>query len=137
MLSLAVCSLIPQLVQGAETKGVKVVLTAEKAVYTPGEPITFTFRVVNGTPKPVRLSFRTTQRFDLVLQDQQGREVWRWSAGRVFAQVLGEETLNPSGGELLYQATVEGAFPQGVYTVTGIIPAMEGTLSASITLGLQ
>lgn len=111
-----------------------VTLAADKAVYAPGEPITVTLRVVNPTGKPVRLSFPTAQRFDLVLEDGGGREVWRWSAGRLFAQVLGQEILGPSGGEFLARATAEGRFPPGVYTVKGIVPAREGGLAASATV---
>ena len=112
-------------------------LTADKPAYAPGEPIALTLRVINGTPRPVRLSFRTAQRFDLVMEDGQGREVWRWSAGRLFAQVLGEETLGPSGGEFVGQATAKGRFPPGIYTVKGTIPAMEGALSASTTVTVR
>lgn len=114
-----------------------VILTADKATYAPGEPIMLTLRVVNGTSKPVRLSFRTAQRFDLVVEDGSGREVWRWSAGRLFAQVLGEETLAPSGGEFRAHATAEGRFPPAVYTVKGIVPSREGVLSASATVTVR
>lgn len=112
-------------------------LAADKATYTPREPITFTLRAVNESSNPVRLGFRTSQRFDLVIKDAHGREVWRWSAGRVFAQVLGEETLSASGGELRFQVTVEREFSRGVYTVTGVIPALEGELSVRTTVTIQ
>ncbi len=134
---LAVCSLLPRQVVGREVRGLTVTLTADKAVYAPGEPITFTLWMVNGTPKAVRLSFRTAQRFDFVMEDDQGREVWRWSVGRLFAHVLGEETLSPSGGEFLTRATAEGKFPPGAYTAKGIIPALEGALSASVTVTIR
>ena len=137
ILLLGLCSLVPQQVQGGEATSLNAILTANKATYAPGEPITLTLQVLNGTLKPVRLSFRTAQRFDLVMEDGQGREVWRWSAGRLFAQVLGEETLGPSGGEFVAQATAEGKFPSGTYTVRGIIPALEGALAASTTVTVR
>jgi hypothetical protein len=115
----------------------KLVLTADKAVYAPNEPIRLTLKVVNETPKLVSLSFLSAQRFDLIIQDQQGREVWRWSAGRVFAQILGEEMLKPSGGEFLSRAMVSAHFAHGVYTVRGIIPALEGAMSTSIPVTVQ
>ncbi len=118
-------------------KGLNAILTADKPGYAAGKPITFTLRVVNGSSRTVRLSFRTAQRFELVMEDGQGREVWRWSAGRLFAQVLGEETLGPSGGEFVALATMEGRFPAGVYTVKGTIPALEGTISANTTVTLR
>ena len=133
---LAVCSLFSQNVQ-AETERLKVVLIADKVIYTPGEPIMLTLRVMNDASKPVSLSFPTAQRFDLLMQNQQGREVWRWSAGRFFAQMLGKEILKPSGGELLYQATVEREFPQGVYAVQAIVPALGSHMSATISVTVQ
>jgi hypothetical protein len=71
------------------------------------------------------------------MEDGQGREVWRWSAGRLFAQVLGEETLSPSGGERVWQATAQAQFPPGAYTVKGTILAMEGILAASTTVTVR
>lgn len=133
---LAVCCLFSQYVQ-AETKRLKVVLIADKAIYTPGEPIMLTLRVINDARKPISLSFPTTQRFDLLMQNQQGRKVWRWSAGRFFAQMLGHEILRPSGGELVYQVTFERKFPQGVYTVKAIIPALGSQMSATINVTVQ
>ena len=133
---LAVCSLFSQYVQ-AEPDRLKVVLIADKVIYTPGEPIMLTLRLINDASKPISLSFPTAQRFDLLVQNQQGREVWRWSAGRFFAQMLGEEVLKPSGGELLYQAKVESKFPQGVYTVKAIIPALGSQMSATINVTVQ
>lgn len=115
----------------------KIFLTADKVAYAPREPVTFTLRAVNESSNPVRLSFRTSQRFDLLIQDAHGRQVWRWSAGRIFAQMLGEETLSASGGELRFRVTVELDLSQGVYTVTGKIPALEGELSALATLTVQ
>ena len=136
VLVLAVCSLFSQNVQ-AETERLKVVLIADKVIYTPGEPIMLTLRVINDASKPVSLSFPTAQRFDLLMQNPQGREVWRWSAGRFFAQMLGKEVLKPSRGELLYQATVEREFPQGVYTVQAIVPALGSHMSATISVTVQ
>ena len=51
--------------------------------------------------------------------------------------VLGHETLGPSGGEFVARATAEGRFPPGIYTVKGIIPALEGGLSASASVTVR
>ena len=136
-LALVVCLLVAQVPQSGETSGLRVTLATDKPAYAPGEPLTFTLRVINDSPRPIRLSFRTAQRFDFVVEDKQDREVWRWSAGRLFAQVLGHETLGPSGGEFVARATAEGRFPPGVYTVKGIIPALEGGLAASASITVR
>ena len=134
---LAVCLLTPRLGHGADTEGLKVLLTSDRAVYARREPVTLILKVVNDSPNPVHLNFRSSQRFDLLMRDGAAREVWRWSAGRMFAQAAGEETLNPSGGELRFQATARGDFPPGVYTVTGLVPALEGTLSAETAITVR
>lgn len=113
-----------------------VLLTADKAAYTPGEPITLTLRVVNETGKPVTLAFRTSQRFDFAVRDQAGREVWRWGAARMFIQVLGSETVLPSGA-LLYTARVEKQLSPGAYTATGIVTAHDGNLAATVALNVE
>ncbi len=120
----------------ATVAGWAVLITPDKAVYAPGDPITLTFQVVNGTKRPVTLTFRTAQRFDFVVRDREGREVWRWAAGRISAHVLGSETVFPSG-MLAYTATVEKKLSPGVYTVTGLVTAQEGNLTASVVVRVE
>lgn len=111
-------------------------LTADKSTYMAGEPIVLTLRLVNGTREPVSLTFHTGQRFDFVVRNQEGREVWRWAAGRMFTQVLGQETVPPSGA-LVYTATVEKPLLPGGYTVTGLVTAPDGVPSASLTFRVE
>lgn len=113
-----------------------VLLTADKATYVAGEPIVLTLRLVNGTREPVTLTFHTGQRFDFVVRDQEGREVWRWAAGRMFTQVLGQKTV-PASGTLIYTATVEKPLPAGGYTVTGLVTVPDGVPSASLTFRVE
>lgn len=134
---LAACSSASALQDGREIPRVKLVLTADKVFYARQEPITFILRVVNGTSNPVRLNFQTGQRFDVVMRDAKDQAVWRWSAGRLFTQMLGEETIPALGGELRFEATARGDFPSGVYTVTGLIQALEETLSARTTITVR
>jgi hypothetical protein len=123
--------------ESAEGVGVSLVLKANKATYTKGEPLALTLQVVNQSPRAVRLRFRDAQRYDVVLQDAQGRPMWRWSTGQMFADVRGEESLQPAGGQLSYRITVRHRFPPGRYTVLGIIPAEEGPFSASINIRIK
>lgn len=44
----------------------------------------------------VKLQFPTAQEFEAVLRDESGKEVWKWSDGRAFAQAL-HEIVIPSG----------------------------------------
>ncbi len=65
------------------------------------------------------LSFSSAQRFDLWLEDSSGRELWRWSDGRMFAQVVGSETLEPGGRTLLYRVDVPAPEEAGRYRLVG------------------
>ena len=49
----------------------------------------------NSTDIPLQLNFPTSQRFDLVIRNTNREEVFRWSANKLFAQVLGTIELNP------------------------------------------
>ena len=98
---------------------------------SPGEPVRVTLEVTNRSPETVRLTFLTGQRFDLSLRNVSGREVWRWSDGRLFMQALGEEVLKPSPGVLRFDATIPAPRGEGRYTLHGKITATNLTLRAS------
>jgi hypothetical protein len=51
-------------------------------------------RIRNDGGAPVTLTFPTAQLGDVVLR-QDGIERWRWSAGKLFAQVISERELAP------------------------------------------
>ena len=58
-------------------------------------PAEWELRVRNEGNEPVRLTFPTAQFGDVVL-GQDGIERWRWSAGKLFAQVISERELAPA-----------------------------------------
>jgi hypothetical protein len=119
------------------TSDVSLVLRASKGGYAQGEPLELTLEVVNRSPRPVTLGFRTSQRYDLLMQNAQGQEVWRWSAERMFAQMLGQEALSPNGGKLTYHVVMREKLPRGSYTVVGVVPAVDARLSASLAITIQ
>ena len=114
--------------------GLVIVLSTNKDFYFPGEPVQMFLNTVNVSPQPVRLTFPTAQRYDFVAAGPFG-EVWRWSAGRFFAQgdyqvplfmpqVVETITLRP--GENLFYREVWNQednsgrrVPPGVYVVSG------------------
>lgn len=116
---------------------VSLLLKATKPVYAQGEPLHLTLEVVNRSRRMVTLGFRTAQRYDFVIQNAQGQEVWRWSAERMFAQMVGQETLLADGGKLTYHTVVRERFVGGVYTVIGIVPAVDVRMSARLKITIQ
>jgi hypothetical protein len=82
-----------------------------------GDTVTFDLTVANGGEAPVTLSFATSQRYDFVVRDGAGAEVWRWSSERMFTQAMSAETV-PVGGMLEYHETWQAPSP-GEYGVEG------------------
>lgn len=75
---------------------VTVTLTTSKNSYRLGEPVQMTITVCNRSSRTVTLHFHTYQLFDAVAYSgQTGREVWRWSADKVFAQALTTREVAP------------------------------------------
>lgn len=53
-----------------------------------GDNLDLTISVANTGKESRKLSFRSSQRYDFWAVDAKGDEIWRWSEGRMFAQVL-------------------------------------------------
>jgi len=102
-------------------------LTTNKASYALGEPVAITLSVTNRGDLPAQLEFANAQKFELTVT-RKGREVWRWSAGRMLAQVLATITLGP-GDTLTFQEEWNqldndgDRVPPGDYTVAGWLTA--------------
>jgi len=97
--------------------------------------------VTNEGDDPVTLRFRTGQRADFAAYDDSIRgddgdrdadPVWRHAEGRLFTQVLGSETLEPSESTA-YKATWKDP-PSGEYRIVGEVTAEECGLTATATV---
>jgi hypothetical protein len=81
--------------------------------------------VRNDTEWPVQLTFPTSQRFDFIVQDSQGKEMTRWSDNRAFLEVVGEETLlketRSYSADLVLRSRDGKPLPEGLYTITGYL----------------
>ena len=97
--------------------GLRLSLTTNRTVYQSGEPIHIRFAMVNHTGTPILLEFTSSQRFDVTIEDTHGNEVWRWSAGHMFATVMGHETLGPEDPRLTYEAVFKDSLSPGPYRV--------------------
>ena len=97
----------------------------------------------NTTSMPVTLRFNSGQRYDLVIRDASGQQVYQWSMGKLFTQVVGRLELLKDG-EVVYLEEIPLAdrggrtFPQGRYTLEAWLTTSEGKVySASIPFELQ
>jgi len=106
----------------------------DKMRYSVGEPIKMTLKIFNYTEENIVFHFNTSQRYDFIIEDAEGNEIWRWSKDRMFAMVLGEETLGQHNSEVIYVADYRDKFSPGYYKVTGIFVAQDRPMSGNIII---
>jgi len=89
----------------------------------------FTYDVTNAGDEPIELQFSDAQETDLVVEDAHGTEVWRWSAGRMFAQMLQQKELGPAE-TATYEFEWDDPEP-GEYEATATLAATNADCGAS------
>lgn len=91
--------------QSAQRAGTAPVITSAPLASSLGvkvdEGVEFVFHVTNAGEKKLELTFPSGQTHDFVVLDTLGREVWRWSEGRMFTQSLQNKMLG-TGETLSY-----------------------------------
>jgi hypothetical protein len=80
--------------------------------------IEFDFRVTNNTDRKLELLFPSGQTHEVVVVDSVGREVWRWSEGRMFTQAIQNKLLESSAA-LGFTAAWRAKVPPGRYVAIG------------------
>jgi hypothetical protein len=83
----------PLLARAEAPDGIRVTLELEDTRVPVGTPVKMTIRVRNEGSTPVSYS-HSGQEYDFWVRDGK-RNVWVWSANKVFLQFLQEETLEP------------------------------------------
>lgn len=78
------------------------------------DEVRFAFHVANEGSKKVEVLFADGRTHDVVVLDSIGREVWRWSDGRLFTQAVQTKVLRASD-RLAFEESWEDARP-GTYT---------------------
>lgn len=112
-------------------------MSTDKMSYSVGEPIKMTFKIFNCNEEDVVFHFNTSQRYDFIIEDEEGNEVWRWSKDMMFAMALGEEILRPTNSEVIYKAEYKGKLSPGYYKITGVFIAQEKPMSGSIIIEVK
>lgn len=115
----------------ALARDLEVTLSVDKDSYRSSDTIRVTLQVANRTAHPITLPFATSQRFDLAIENEGGNEIWLWSRGKIFLQVLGEETLDPGGPALTYHAEAPPPEGPGRFRLLGTLTTTSQALSVS------
>lgn len=82
-------------------------------------------QIYNNTSKEMLLTFPTSQTFDLILENENGDLLYKWSDGQTFIQVLTNKSIAPYN-QLNYSSLVQ--FPElekGMYYLKITIPASQ------------
>lgn len=85
------------------------------AVDTANGSVGFVIEVSNETGKRVEMTFPDGRTHDFIVLDSAGREVWRWSAGRMFTQSI-QNRLIDAHDSVIYRERWEPEGP-GSYTL--------------------
>jgi len=109
-------------------------IMTDKMSYSVGEPVIMTLKIFNYTEEEVTFHFNTGQRYDFIIEDEEGNEVWRWSKDMMFAMVLGEETLGPTNPEIIYATEYKDKLSPGYYKITGIFVAQNRPMSGNVII---
>ena len=84
------------------------------------EKLRFTLNVRNNTSKMLELRFPDGQTHDFVVKDFAGKEVWRWSEGRMFTSAMRSETLKGKG-ETSFEESWNMKGQHGSFTAVAIL----------------
>lgn len=100
----------------------------EARAFNGRDPVTLIVTIRNRSGAPRTLTLPTSQTHDCIVYAGKDKEVWRWSAGRMFAQVMTELTFTPGESRAIavrWDLTdPKGApLPPGDYRAVGLVPA--------------
>ena len=99
------------------------------------EALRFTLRIVNNTKKMVEIQFPDGQTHDFVVNDSTGKEVWRWSEGRMFTQAMRSKTLKGKDNTV-FEESWEPRDHHGAFTAVAILKSENFPLETSIQFNL-
>jgi len=108
----------------AQTLNVVVKVKTDKNSYLEGEPVQISMEVINKSDKTVSAYYPSSQKYDFIITDKNGAEVWRWSRNKMFLMEIIPFQLKT--GEMLrfnyvwnQKNNSSENVPTGEYYVTG------------------
>ena len=81
-------------------------VAVKASAYESGDSLILTLSIMNNTQKSVAISHNNGQYFDFVIQDENGKELYRWSNTMSFTQALSTTGIDP-GKEIVYSAVLD------------------------------
>ena len=87
------------------------------------EGVRFAFRVTNETDKSIEVDFGSGQTHDIAVLDSTGREVWRWSEGRLFTSAIRNRPLGVDE-TMTFEERWEPGLGRGRYTAVAVLKSV-------------
>ena len=109
----------PRAARGAGRSAADTTPVHGELAVTVGDGATFALRVVNVSEHRLELDFPDGQTREFAVYDSAGKEVWRWSRGRLFTQVMQNKLLG-AGDTVTYAERWQRATP-GTYRVVATL----------------
>ena len=97
--------------------------------------VEFSLHVTNVENHAVELRFPDGQTHDLVVLDSAGREVWRWSTGRLFTQSIRNKLLD-ANESVTYEEHWDGHAHPGTYTAVATLRSSNFPVEDRVTFTL-
>lgn len=112
-------------------RGVTVTFRVDPARSRAGQPVRLRLTLFNNAGVAEQLRFASAKRYDFAAT-KDGREVWRWSDGRAFTQVITDETIAGQGSLQFVEVWRPDA--NGTYEVRAVVLASgyEGEMAATL-----
>lgn len=110
-------------------------LAASLEVNVSDDGVRLVLHATNTTTRPMELTFPTSQRYDFVVANASGEELWRWSDGMAFLQALSSATLAP-GESWDMEAVWDPGAAAGPLVATGWLTARSHALRQSAAFEL-
>jgi hypothetical protein len=95
------------------------------------EAVSFAFHVANNTKKMMELRFPNGQTHEFVVLDESGKEVWRWSSGRMFTQAIRNKLLK-GREETVFEERWNTKGLRGTYTAIATLRSENHPVETSV-----
>jgi len=95
------------------------------------EKLRFTLNIKNNTTKMLELTFPDGQTHDFVVKDFAGKEIWRWSEGRMFTSAMKSETLKGKG-QTAFEESWNAEGLHGSFTAVAILKSNNFPVETSV-----
>lgn len=110
-------------------------VAAHVSVDTTNGEVRFAIAVRNGTRRSVEIDFPDGRTHDFVVLDSIGREVWRWSDGRLFTQAMQNRLLG-SQDSVVFHEEWKSAAP-GNYTLVAVLNSENHPVNQQVSFALH